>query len=227
MQSAFLLSYLIDKEDYHRKEGTLIQIDDEKYFFATSKKIEEVTFFSYKVQKRCIKTLMKFELVSTKLISVPAKLHFTLKHDKILQMVMTSIALKDKLDSPKGEHIILKTDNQKQKPKTENTNRKSLSNFLKRKNDFINKCDDIDNSNEILDSIQFKAFIEYWTATNEGGWIMAWEKNKTFSIKQRMSTWKKNAEKWDKKKESKENDYSVRKNFDEVQDLINKKYASS
>ena len=71
---------MIDKEDYHKNRNELIEVDEEFYFFATSKRIEEVTTLSYKQQKRCLGILKKFNLVGEILIGLPAKLHFKINH---------------------------------------------------------------------------------------------------------------------------------------------------
>ena len=43
-----------------------------------------------------------------------------------------------------------------------------------------------------------KSFLEYWTAKNDGGKKEHWQKQTTFAIKQRWSTWIKNKRKWEK-----------------------------
>jgi hypothetical protein len=43
-----------------------------------------------------------------------------------------------------------------------------------------------------------RAFIDFFTATNDGGKKQHWQKQKTFSIKQRWATWLRNTKKWEK-----------------------------
>ncbi|NCD40577.1 MAG: helix-turn-helix domain-containing protein [Bacteroidia bacterium] len=43
-----------------------------------------------------------------------------------------------------------------------------------------------------------KAFIDYWTAKNDGGKKEHWQKQKTFAMRQRWSTWLRNNKKWAK-----------------------------
>ena len=43
-----------------------------------------------------------------------------------------------------------------------------------------------------------KAFIAYFTAVNDGGRKQHWQKQKTFSMRQRWSTWLRNTKKWTK-----------------------------
>jgi hypothetical protein len=105
--SALLLSDLVDKYQYFETENSLI----DGFFFYTSDKIEENLNISYKKQKKCIELLKKFELIETKLIGVPAKLHFTIRQNKIFQMLQTSIAQMEKLELPKSQNIIKDNNN--------------------------------------------------------------------------------------------------------------------
>ena len=41
-----------------------------------------------------------------------------------------------------------------------------------------------------------KAFLDYWTAKNDGGKKELWQMQKVFAIKQRWSTWMKNKREW-------------------------------
>lgn len=45
-----------------------------------------------------------------------------------------------------------------------------------------------------------EAFIEYWTATNDGSKKQHWQKQKTFAIKQRWNTWIRNLRKFQRSK---------------------------
>ncbi len=55
-----------------------------------------------------------------------------------------------------------------------------------------------------------KNFIEYWTATNDGGKKQHWQKQKTFMMKQRWATWLRNQRDWAKKKEKLPSDQELR-----------------
>ncbi len=102
IESALLLSDLIDKHSYYENRNELVIIDKIAYFFATSEQIEDNTTLTYKVQKKCIKILKEAGLIETKLSGVPAKLHFTLCENKIWSLVNSSIDQKSKLVLTKG-----------------------------------------------------------------------------------------------------------------------------
>jgi ribosome biogenesis SPOUT family RNA methylase Rps3 len=72
--SALLLSDLVDKHKYYEE---LNQLED-GFFQYTSEEIEKNLNISYKVQKRCIKLLVQYGLIETKLKGLPAKVNFKL-----------------------------------------------------------------------------------------------------------------------------------------------------
>lgn len=54
-----------------------------------------------------------------------------------------------------------------------------------------------------LDGYQYdllKEFMDYWTEHGENDKKMRFEKEKSFGIKRRLATWKKNSKKWDNNK---------------------------
>jgi len=62
-------------------------------------------------------------------------------------------------------------------------------------------------------------FLDYFMATNDGSKKQHWQKQKTFSIKQRWATWIANARKWEKPKplpSDKEISREAKRNSDEV-----------
>jgi len=65
---------------------------------------------------------------------------------------------------------------------------------------FEKKFDDLIGvvATELLD--ERKMFIEYWTAKNDGGKKEHWQKQKTFSMRQRWATWIRNKRDWTKPK---------------------------
>lgn len=128
--ATILLTDLIDKEDYHKREGELIEIDGVNYFYATSEKIEERTMLSYKRQKTLLKILKGKDLINDILHGLPAKLHFHIKHENIIKLLIEDeekvVFAKGKLkNSPKGNNSI----NQRAKlefTKGDNITRKEL-----------------------------------------------------------------------------------------------------
>lgn len=121
---ALLLSDLIDKEEYFKNRW---QITEDWFFFNTSENIERDTTLKYKSQKKNIKILKENWFIETKLMWVPAKLHFKINTNKILLFINSSIAQKEKLDVPKSKtnnnkEIIIKNNN-----KEINNNSKELS----------------------------------------------------------------------------------------------------
>lgn len=102
MEASLLLSDLCDKFEYFSNRDQLIEFAGDEYFYNTVDDIEESTTLWYKVQKRCIKELEKHWLIKTKLMWVPAKLHFTICENKIMQFVNSSFTETANLVSPIG-----------------------------------------------------------------------------------------------------------------------------
>ncbi len=103
LASSFL-SFLIDKEEYHRKNNTLVSDEGEVWFYATANKIESETCLSYRQQKTAIKVLVEAGLLQTKVMGLPAKVHFSIEHNKIVQIVTTSISESAILVDPKAQN---------------------------------------------------------------------------------------------------------------------------
>jgi hypothetical protein len=134
LESALLLSDLIDRESYFEGRDMLIDINGEGYFFVTSKQISDATTLSYRKQKKCIAVLEDEGMIKTFLRGVPAKLHFTICESKIWQSVNTSISETLKLDLAKTQNksernaktinnnkeLIIKNNNKEQYKKVEN-----------------------------------------------------------------------------------------------------------
>lgn len=105
LEAGAFLTVLADKYAYHESNNELIKSDGLAYFYATSEHIESLTFINYRGQKKLINLLEERGLITTKLMSVPAKLHFHICENKILQIVKTSFAESAKLDLQKAENI--------------------------------------------------------------------------------------------------------------------------
>lgn len=118
LNATVLLSYLIDSYLMHKDSCVLI--DSEEFFYRKSSDIEDDTTLSYREQKTAIEILVQNELVKTKLMGVPAKLHFALNEIKIEQILKTSFDKSAKLDSTKAQNYIIRTNNKKEKEEVEN-----------------------------------------------------------------------------------------------------------
>ena len=92
VEPALLLAELVGREGYFDNRDMLIDINGEDYFFCTSQQLTDVTTLSYRKQKRCIKTLEDTGMIKTFLRGVPAKVHFSICDNNIVQCVNTSIS---------------------------------------------------------------------------------------------------------------------------------------
>ena len=88
IESSLLLSDLIDKHSYTDNK---IELEGRLWFFSTAKQIEEATTLTYRIQKKCIKNLEAHGLIESRLMGVPAKLHFTICEESIWNMLQASI----------------------------------------------------------------------------------------------------------------------------------------
>lgn len=78
IESAILLTELIDKCTYYQDRGTLVEIGGEMYFYTTGIELENATTLSWKTQNKCIAKLKEVGFIKTVLKGVPATLHFTI-----------------------------------------------------------------------------------------------------------------------------------------------------
>jgi len=189
IKEAILLADLISKEQYFIDNDTM----NNGWFFNTAKNIEKDTTLSRHKQSLAIKKLVKKGFIKTKLMGVPATLHFKIIDDKILKFLKTGIKETSKLDVKK-----LKTNNTKE---IIITNNKSLS---IRAQEFQ---EEVFMSNLSTDLCQ--EFVDYWTETNKSNSKMKFELQKTFDIKRRLARWQKNDKKWNKKESKIESQIDV------------------
>lgn len=72
-----------------------------------------------------------------------------------------------------------------------------------------------------------EAFLEHWMACNEGSKKEAWQKEKTFAVKQRWNTWVRNSRKWNKEKKPLPSDKEIARNNQlEVERKAQEKYQA-
>ena len=119
LNAALLLSDLITKNEYFNEE----------WFFNTADNIEDSTTLTYHKQKQAIKILEKHGFLETKLIGIPAKLHFKIIYNKISNFLNTG---SEKIQN-------LNNKNKPNKNKINNNKKKILYPF--NDNDFIEKWD--------------------------------------------------------------------------------------
>lgn len=109
--AALLLSELIDKYDYFKTKNELI----DNRFYYTSEMMFNNLNISYHQQKNCIKILVRAGFIETKLMGIPAKLHFKIIENKILSFLNTGIEEIQKQDVKKFETNNTKSNNTKEK----------------------------------------------------------------------------------------------------------------
>lgn len=158
---ALLLSDLISKYSYFEEKGMLVEFEGDYYFFATAESIEEDTTLSYKVQKSTIEELKSHGLIKTKLMGVPAKTHFTICENKVLQMLQTSSSQKSKLDLTKSQNLY---NNKNKENKNKTTTIKEVvadvPDFVKKeKEEFKQQALDYQKESNRLDAEQTKDLI--------------------------------------------------------------------
>jgi len=185
LKEAILLADLISKEQYFIDNGTM----NNGWFFNTAKNIEKDTTLSRHKQSLAIKTLVKKGFIKTKLMGVPATLHFKIIENKILNFLNTSI--KDieiqgikKLKTNNNKEIII-------------NNKKNMNT---RAQEFTEEVFMSNLSSELC-----QEFIDYWTEPNTSKTKMKFELERTFDIKRRLTRWAKNDKKWNQKESKLDN----------------------
>ena len=181
LNATVLLADLISKESYFTTKGELIQ----GMFFNTYKNIENDTTLTEGKQKTAIKILKDKGLITTKLMGMPAKTHFMIHKDKILEILDLRCLKTTELDAlkiptNKNKEIIIK------------------NNISNRYDDFQEEVYATGQPTEIC-----KEFISYWTEPNKSKTKMRYELEKTFEVTRRLATWIKNSKKWDRPTNSK------------------------
>ena len=96
LETAILMTDLIDKWCYF---GFI------EWFFNTSENILENTTLSYHKQKKCLEILEREGFIESSLRGTPARLHFRIDENKILNFFNSSFQKILKLDLEKVENI--------------------------------------------------------------------------------------------------------------------------
>jgi hypothetical protein len=131
--TAILLADLLSKERYFYEKDELTVGG---YFFNTGANIEEDTNITVKKQRIIIETIEKAGLISTILMGIPAKKHFKINHQAIIE-VMQVMQVKQNLPnkySQNGETCIAKNAKLYNKSNKNKGNKNKDNNTLKEKN---------------------------------------------------------------------------------------------
>jgi len=171
LKEAIMLADLISKEEYFISKGMT-----DGWFFNTEANIEADTTLNPYNQRKCLKTLKKYEIIETKRKGIPAKQYFKINEYQILQ-ILNNLLDKNLTTINKNKEIIIN------------------NNISNRKNDFVFEVLTFDYEESILN-----AFIDYWTEPNKSNTKMKFELNKTWKTGLRLKTWVTNQKKWDKPK---------------------------
>ena len=107
IETALLLADLVDKWIY---------FDCSEWFFNTSENIENDTTLSYHKQKEALKILIANGFIETKLVGIPAKLHFKIIENKILNFFNTCVKktsnhVDKNFNTNKNKEITIKNNN--------------------------------------------------------------------------------------------------------------------
>ena len=106
LDASLLLSDLVTKQEYFNEE----------WFFNTADNIEVDTTLSPHQQRKAIKILIDKEFIETKLKGLPAKQHFKIVHNKLLNFLTTSYEKSEELynkNKPNNNKVIIDADSEK------------------------------------------------------------------------------------------------------------------
>ena len=176
LKAAVLLADLISKEQYFIDNKSLI----EGYFYNTEDNIyKDTTLTTYQLRK-ALKSLKNENLIETKRKGVPAKIHYKINEEQVINLLNNLSEIK-----------LTSINNNKSIKLKNNTISKRVKQFE----------EEVFMSN--LETEICQEFIDYWTEKNSTGTKMRFEMQKTFDIKRRLSRWVNNNKKWNIKKTSK------------------------
>ena len=178
LQAAALLADLISKQVYFQNEKGTVD-----YFFNTEDNIQKDTTLSPYQQRNCIGKLKALNLISVKLMGIPAKRHFKVNAGPVMELLNSKNC---------------------SKPVTTNKNKVISNNnkdntIILRKMFFGNEVTEL--STGILSVEDANAFLEYWTEHNKSGSKMRYEMQRTWNTELRLKNWAKNTKNWSSKKQ--------------------------
>lgn len=197
LKATILLSDLISKAEYFDQEGFGLK---DGYFFSTQEHIENDTTLTPYQQRGAIKVLKDCGLIETKLVGIPARLHYKVIEKQVIKF----------LNNKSSVNL-----------KPINNNKQIISNkpiIKDKKVKFENLVFSLN-----YPTAMSKDFISYWTEKNEGGRKMKFEKQKTFDVKRRLERWQKNEDKWARPKYAKKNTIKSKlETFDRAKKIMDK-----
>lgn len=91
LDSALLLSELSDQYEYWQKKDQLIECDWDLYFYASGEKLKENTWLSIKKQRVAVQKLIQIGFIKSRLMWVPATLHYSLIHTIIEEKLKSQL----------------------------------------------------------------------------------------------------------------------------------------
>ena len=171
LKEAVLLADLISKEEYFIANGMT-----DGWFFNTETNIEKDTKLTPFMQRKCLKTLKKHQLIEVKRIGIPAKNHFRINEQQLVKFI-NNLKLTKCTTINKNKEI------------------KISNNISLRELKFTNDVSLFDYDINLKEE-----FCQYWCERNKSNTKMRYEMEKTFCIKRRLSRWEKNEKKWNKPK---------------------------
>ena len=179
LKGAVLLADLISKEEYFIANGMT-----DGWFFNTEANIERDTTLTSYQQRKCLKTLKKYEIIETKRKGIPAKQYFKINESNLLNI----------LSCEETEELVVKKLNDLSETNLTTINKNKeirITNKLFKKpsvNDVELYCIERDNK---IDAISFVNFYE------SKGWMVG--KNKMKDWRACIRTWEMravNQKKW-------------------------------
>jgi|TARA_R110000744_G_scaffold378850_1_gene495635 hypothetical protein len=177
LQAAALLADLISKQEYFINEYGITE-----YFFNTEPNITKDTTLSVYQQRACITKLKALGLISVKLMGIPAKRHFKINADAVMEL----------LNNKSYTKPITINKNKVNKNKVNNSTNSNT--IAIRKLFFKGEVENL--GQNILDKEELTKFLNYWTEPNKSNTKMRYEQQRTWSTELRINNWHNNNKKW-------------------------------
>lgn len=86
--STIFLQFLLGEEEEY---ATKNEMKEDGFFPATLNKVEKFLFLSRTKQDYAIKKLIQINFIQSKLLGIPAKRHFKINHDALLEVIVNPL----------------------------------------------------------------------------------------------------------------------------------------